>query len=226
MSDTLRTTEDGNPTSDGVPVQHGIEKDSNSATHLNELLAKARTGEPAALNALVSRLNDHLWIGYGRRGRPSGLSPSRSMSDLIQEALAGVPGAVANFPGESFADFRQYVRSTLYFRRLHWSRNARLHGDHERRHHIWRMLCSRFNDGLDGLSPAHVISQKEQQALAFQALGRLNPNDQFIIRSRLFEGMSCKELATAMRANVGAVRKAYQRAVMRLKAEFLSVERR
>lgn len=195
-------------------------------TGLDQLLANARLGDVAALDLLVARLSEHLWAEYGGRARPRGLGPSRGMSDLIQEALLGVQGEFTSFQGQSFAEFRQWARTFLYHRRLHWSRNYRLRNEEQRKRKIWLVTCDRLESGPLGAAPHELAVLHEQCERAFAAFGRLRPNDQFVIRMRLFEGLRPKEIAHVTRSNVEAVRRAYQRAIERLKEAFLSDDRR
>ena len=68
--------------------------------------------------------------------------------------------------------------------------------------------------------PAALVELDEDVTRAMDALGRLPPDDQEIIRLATFEGLQYDEIAVALDKSTGAVRSQLFRARQRLRAEF------
>jgi len=58
--------------------------EGDSTPGLDRLIADARAGSAAALDALIEQLSEHLWAEVGLRRKPRGLS------DLVQDTLVRV----------------------------------------------------------------------------------------------------------------------------------------
>lgn len=188
------------------------------AAKLDPLIAEARAGSVAALDELIERLAEHLWAELGGRSKPRGLGPSQGISDLIQDTLVRVREKFAKFERHSFAEFRQWARAVLHRRRQEWIRNYQARNSKEKRERIWLAIKSRAD--VNGRSPGDPAQHREEAKRAEAVFGGLKPNERFIISLRLLEGLRYKQIAEMTGWSVEACRKAYDRAIARLKRLF------
>jgi RNA polymerase sigma-70 factor (ECF subfamily) len=188
------------------------------AVRLDPLIAEARAGSRAALDQLIERLAEHLWAELGGRSKPRGLGPSQGISDLIQDTLVRVREKFAKFERHSFADFKQWARAVLHRRRQEWIRNYRARNSKEKREKIW--LAVRSREDLDGCNPRDPAQHREETTRAEAAFANLKQNERFIISLRLLEGMRYRQIAEMTGWSQEACRKAYDRAIARLKRLF------
>jgi RNA polymerase sigma-70 factor (ECF subfamily) len=66
--------------------------------------------------------------------------------------------------------------------------------------------------------PARVVADRSEQAVVLAALGRLRPHDQEVLRLRVFEELSLREIAIALGCSAEAAKKRVARATRRLQA--------
>lgn len=188
------------------------------AGRLDPLIAEAREGSRAALDQLIERLAEHLWAELGGRSKPRGLAPSQGISDLIQDTLVRVREKFAKFERHTFADFKQWACAVLHRRRQEWIRNYRARNSKEKQEKIWLAIKSRVP--LDVHHPGDPAQHREESKQAAAAFRNLKQNERFIINLRLLEGMRYKQIAEMTGWSEAACRKAYDRALARLRKLF------
>ena len=190
------------------------------ATELDRLIADARAGSAAALDSLIERLAEHLWAELGSRQKPRGLGPSHGLSDLIQDTLVRVRQKFSKFERETFVEFKQWARAVLHRRRQEWIRNFRARNSAEKKEKIWLAIKSRVASDARARRQDDPAQYREETKRADAAFACLNPNERFIINLRLLEGLRYKQIAEMTGWSEEAARKAYDRAIARLKKLF------
>jgi RNA polymerase sigma factor (sigma-70 family) len=174
-----------------------------------ELLARARRGDDAAIEALFAR---HLGpLRRFTRGRlPARARDLADTDDLVQDALLQtlkhLDGFESRHPGALQAYLRQAVMNRL---RDHLRRQARAPGRVD------------LDDEVQaGRSPIEQAVGQDTMTAYDEALTRLRPEDREAVVGRIELGLSYDELALALdKPTADAARKAAQRALVRLAGE-------
>jgi RNA polymerase sigma factor (sigma-70 family) len=187
------------------------------AKELDRLIAEARAGSTAALDTLIGRLSDHLWAQIGLRRKPRGLSPSRGLSDLVQDTLLRVREKFHKFERQTFADFQQWAQAVLHRRQQEWIRNYRAANSAEKKEKILLAIRGRLDTGLQNGSAVDPIEWREETSRASEAFERLKPNERFIVNLRLLEALRYKDISSMTGWSEEAARKAYDRALCQLR---------
>jgi RNA polymerase sigma-70 factor (ECF subfamily) len=189
----------GGPPPATVPVETTI-----------DLLARARTGDAAAIEKLFTR---HLKpLQRFARGRlPGWARDLADTDDLVQDALLQtfrrVEGFESRHPGALQAYLRQAVLNRL---RDELRRHARAPG---------RVQIGDAERELAGSLVEQAVG-RETIAAYEQALARLRPEEREAVIGRLEMGFSYEELALALeKPTADAARKAARRALVRLAEE-------
>jgi len=173
-----------------------------------ELLARARRGDAAAIETLLTR---HLGpLRRFTRGRlPARARDLADTDDLVQDALLQTLKHLDGFEPRHPGALQAYLRQAVLNRMR----------DHLRRH-------ARAPDRieLDVVGDEHSMIARavgpEAAAAYEEALGRLRPEEREAIVGRLELGLTYEELAEALeKPTADAARKAAQRALVRLAAE-------
>jgi RNA polymerase sigma factor (sigma-70 family) len=192
------------------------------AAELDRLIAEARAGSAAAPDQLIERLAEQLWDELGNRRKPRGLGPSHGLSDLIQDTLVRVRQKFSKFERHTFADFKQWARAVLHRRRQEWIRNFRARNSKDKKEKIWRAIHGRSGGDTRSRRGDDPAQRREETNRADAAFARLKPNERFVISLRLLEGLRYKQIADITGWSEEASRKAYDRAVTRLRKLFES----
>jgi RNA polymerase sigma factor (sigma-70 family) len=188
------------------------------AAALDRLIAQARGGDAQALDQLIEGLSSHLWAELASRRRTNRTGPSHGSSDLVQDTLVRVREQFQKFERDTFADFKQWARTVLYRRRQEWARNHQARNAERHKRMIWNELRARMDgDAIAGDSPSEQHEESDRAYRLFQAL---KPHEQFAIDLRLFQGLSYKQIAELTGTTDEAARKAFDRAMSRLRASY------
>lgn len=200
--------------------------EDNKIANPDRLILAAKSGVDAALDRLIELLASQLWAELGQR-RLRGMSPSRSMSDLIQETLIRAREQFEKFDRTTFTEFKYWARGILYLRHKHLMRQHRSRFDERTRRKIWLAVAFRKNlpsAERPELAIEDKLEGREEAARAFAAFQRLKPHEQFIINLRVVEGLPFAQIAALVNSTEGAVTKACGRALKRLRGLFESHE--
>jgi RNA polymerase sigma factor (sigma-70 family) len=188
--------------------------DSPGADHL---ILAARQGSDAALDHLLELLSEYLWKECRLRPR-SGLSPSRSLSDLIQDTLVQVRISFQRFERDTVSELQQWSRTILYRRWQHWVRNYSTRNQEQRKEKLFLAIRARTGERTDSVGPESVFEQREEARRCYGIFkSALRPHEQFIMELRLFKGLKYKDVARLGRTTEKAAEKAYARAIVRLR---------
>jgi RNA polymerase sigma-70 factor (ECF subfamily) len=183
---------------------------------VEELLARARAGEPAAAEALLSRLAPYVRLLVRPRlgGR---LGAKLDEADLTQEALLRIHRGLDQFTGTEADHFLGWVGRVV----------SNVVADHARHFRADKRDLTREEAGpevLEGLladdttPPGQVVRAEEATRLA-AALSQLPPVQREILEARFFEGRPFADIARDLGKSSGAVRVVCLRAVNRLRRE-------
>jgi len=202
----------------------GTLMDNNSAESV-ELIERARSGDRAALNALLTRHRDRLCRMVEMR-LDTRLQARLDASDVVQEAYVDVT-----------ARLEEYLRDPklplfLWLRLVVGERLVRLH-----RHHLGAQMrdagreVSLYRGALPAASsaalaaqllgrhtsPTQAVVRAERILRVQEALNTLDPVDREVLSLRHFEELTAAEAAQVLGIEESAAAKRYFRALKRLK---------
>jgi len=108
----------------------------------------------------------------------------------------------------------------LHRRRQEWIRNYRARNTAQKKEKIWLAIRARVASDPRRGGGDDPAERREQTRHAYAAFERLKPNERFIINLRLLEGLRYKQISAMTGWSDEAARKAYDRAIARLKKLF------
>ncbi len=126
----------------------------------------------------------------------------------------------SKFERDTFVEFKQWARAVLHRRRQEWIRNFRARNSTEKKEKIWLAIKSRAASDGRGRQGEDAAQHREETMRADAAFECLKSNERFIINLRLLEGLRYKQIADMTGWSEDAARKAYDRAIARLKTLF------
>jgi RNA polymerase sigma-70 factor (ECF subfamily) len=193
----------------------------------SELIARCRTGEPAAREQLFHRYRHYLWLlAQAQLGRY--LRAKCDPSDLVQQTLLEAHRDFAQFAGcheaELLAWLRQILAHNLYNETRRFAaqqRNAAREVSLEQLRAGLDRSSAVLSRGLeaDGASPSQAAAQREAAVRLADIMARLPDDYRTVLTLRVFEGLSAEEVAQRMKRTSGAVRMLQMRALTALRAE-------
>ncbi|MBX9791380.1 MAG: sigma-70 family RNA polymerase sigma factor [Pirellulales bacterium] len=149
------------------------------------------------------------------------MSPANTISDLIQETVLRARERFSVFDKATFAEFKRWADGIFRNKYRHWMRDHREHTCEERQLAIWRAIHARRNLPDQARPPRpedDAVLQCEEAARAYDIFEHeLKPNEQYVMKLRLFEGLRFKQIAALVGSNEDAVTKAYKRTLAKLK---------
>ncbi len=186
----------------------------------DSLVAQARAGSFEALDTLIDLLVNQYFAELGGRTMP-GMSPANTISDLIQETVLRARERFDVFDKTTFAEFKRWADGILRNKYRHWMRNHRDRTRETVQMTIWRAIQMRRNlpdPNQSQRAEDDAIVLREAAARAYDVFEQqLKPSDQYVIKLRLLEELRFKQIALLVNSSEDAVRKAYNRALSRLK---------
>jgi RNA polymerase sigma factor (sigma-70 family) len=188
-----------------------------SKAELDQLVLEARAGSRTARDRLLEAIADCLRKENAVRGKPRILSPSRTLSDVVQETILKVHMTFGRCRANGFRGVYRWVRGIHVNSEAAIVRKSRRRNTDDRREAIGRAIRQRINFDPDrGESLCDALATKVDGARAYQHYLRLPKHDQVIIALRLFEGLTFPEIGTDLGRSEGAARKAFDRAILKL----------
>jgi RNA polymerase sigma-70 factor (ECF subfamily) len=188
-----------------------------------QLLSLARTGQGAALGALLERFRNYLTL-LARLQIDRRLQGKVDPSDVVQETFLEAHRDFARFRGSSEAELAAWLRQVLAHNLANVLRHYR--GTQRRDVRLERQLqveldqSSRVWDpGLVAQlsSPSQEAARREQMVLVADALAQLPPDYREVLVLRHLEGLTFPEVAGRMGRTLTAVNKLWVRALGRLR---------
>jgi RNA polymerase sigma factor (sigma-70 family) len=198
--------------------------------NIQDLVARARSGDRQAMETLLEALRPRLEMlarEYADAGRGDG-----SAADLVQEAWLRAWQKLGQFEGgasdeETLAKLRAWVEQIVHRLGL----NARRDRNAQRRRPQGRAIVhlssaqgsSRprgASPPASGPTPSANVRQDEEAALVRSALEKLpEPLDREILRLRVFEGVSLRQIAEQLAVSYDRVRERYRVSLRLLERE-------
>src|SRR6516162_6167392 len=170
---------------------------------IEQLLARARSGEEAAQEALLVQHRERLRRMVAVRLDPR-ISARVDPSDVVQEALAVAAELLPEYLREQPIPFYPWLR------RLAWERLVKLHRQHigtKKRSVAREVMPELPDDSVDALallvvgdntSPSKHAVRKELQNRVRVALNELSERDREVLILRYLEQLSASEIASIL----------------------------
>jgi RNA polymerase sigma-70 factor, ECF subfamily len=160
-----------------------------------ELIDRARSGDPAALGALLENYRGFLH-GLADKLLDDRAAGRIDASDLVQQTCLSVHKQIAQFDGQDDAQFAAWLRQ-IHERNI---RNAARNQLHAGKRNIDRE--KRVNEADAYLARQTTASQNlmrsEESARLSRAIAQLPADEQEALRRRYLDGESMTDIATAM----------------------------
>jgi RNA polymerase sigma-70 factor (ECF subfamily) len=169
------------------------------------LLARLRTGDPQAFEALVS-IYQHRVFGVALRM----LSSRAEAEEIAQETFLRAHRALGEFRGEARLGTWLYAIAS----RLCLNRLASGPRQHERSDETTLRLWP-----AEGVDAVAALEQRERQAALHEAIGSLPEERRIVVVLRDLEGLAYDEIAEVLGLPVNTVRSRLHRARLDLKAK-------
>ena len=186
------------------------------------LLIAARRGDQDALGQLFDAAR-HQLLDAASRGLPLAIRGRVAPSDVVQETAIDMQRDFARFSGTTPEELFAWLRSILNHNLIDAVRH---HGLTEKRGFRCerRLGDSRVGRGALALvgsvgPPDGSAIRKEDAAELHRTLARLPDDYRTVIWLRYWRGLSFDEIATQMGRSIGATRKLWHRAILRLNDE-------
>jgi RNA polymerase sigma-70 factor (ECF subfamily) len=190
---------------------------------MDDLLARARAGDPAVFGLLLERYRAYLTllarVEIGRH-----LRSKLDASDLVQETFLEAHRHFDRFAGVELAQLTFWLRQILM--RTLAMQIRRYLGTQARDVRLERQLADSLDRSSAGLeaglaasisSPSEHASRSEQSVLLAQAIERLPEDYRDVIVLRHVEGLTFPEVATRMQRSLDSVEKLWLRGLARLR---------
>jgi RNA polymerase sigma-70 factor (ECF subfamily) len=189
---------------------------------IEQLLARARSGEEAAQEALLVQHRERLRRMVAVRLDPR-ISARVDPSDVVQEALAVAAELLPEYLREQPIPFYPWLR------RLAWERLVKLHRQHigtKKRSVAREVMPELPDDSVDALallvvgdnsSPSKHAVRKELQNQVRVALNELSERDREVLILRYLEQLTAAEIAAVLGSTPGAIKVRHLRALERLR---------
>lgn len=188
-----------------------------------ELLAQARRGESAAVDALLARYREPVRHMIGLR-LDRAIAPRVDASDIVQDVLLEASKRLADYLQQPSMPFHLWLRHIArdHIIDAHRRHRAAQRRSVDREQHVAPadpssvVLAADFIDRE--LTPATAALRHEMQQRFQEVLGELDEDDREIILLRHFEQLSNQDAAAALGLSEAAAGMRHLRALRRLRA--------
>ncbi len=197
-----------------MPTENGLP--------LVELLRRAKSGDAEARERLFSECRDYVVI-VARTQVGSWLQAKVDASDLVQQTLLDMHRGMAEFRGETEAEWLAWLRKILNHNATDY---VRQYGGTKKRQTRREVSIDRFTPGDSqphrlepkdpGESPSQLVLRRERELEIAQALAQLPADYQEVIELRNLQRLSFEEVAERLGRSRGAVQMLWMRALRKL----------
>lgn len=190
-----------------------------SETEFARLMAAARAGDRAALGHILDSFRSYLNLLADRK-LGADLKPKCSRSDLVQQTFIDAQDAFVRFGGTDPDELRAWLERILLNNLGDVARHFR---DAQKRQIHREIPLADNGANIDGLidrsTPSKKVAALEENEQLRQALARLPEDYQQAIVLRNLQRRTFDEIAATMGRSIGAVKKLWGRAILKLKDE-------
>jgi RNA polymerase sigma-70 factor (ECF subfamily) len=179
----------------------------------SRLVARARSGERAAFDELVSAARERL-LGFVRLQMGQRLSEKLDPEDVIQEVFLCGYQSAGEFRGRNAAAFCRWLEGI--------ARNVVR--NHARRHGVRKELQILREPAAGTVSPSRHQRRKERFDRLSRSVEGLSPDYQTVIRLARIDGLKINEIAERMDRSPSAIKNLLLRAMRQLKRSFGDTE--
>lgn len=195
---------------------------TDNGSPLLELLQRARAGDDAAREKLFVLCRDYVGV-VARAQVGSWLQAKVDASDLIQQTLLDMHRGMAEFRGETEAEWLAWLRKILNHNATDY---VRQYGGTQKRQTQREVSLHRNSPGESdaspfdpkdpGESPSQCVLRRERELEVARALAQLPADYQEVIELRNLQRLSFEEVAERLGRSRGAVQMLWMRALRKL----------
>jgi len=194
-----------------IETQHRAEED------VGGLIDEARDGATGALDRLIELCRDYL-LAIANDELPVECRAKTAASDVVQETVVKAHLRFGDFRGSSHPELLAWLRKILQHQLLdvyrHYATTAK------RRVSLEVPLHEAARHGDDALvdwaTPSSCVAARDMCAHVHVVIECLPEHYVSVVRAYHMDGLMFEEIASRMNRSVGAVRKLWVRALMRL----------
>ena len=192
-----------------------------SAPIPDQLIAQARSGDEAALGALLELYRNYLRL-VARSLTGVALRVKLEPSDLIQETFLKAHREFAGFAGRGERELIAWLRRILARTLADQVKHHRRKGRDLQREESLDLLLERSGETIQNALASHIPSpsegavRREQAVLLADAVSELPPHYREVFILRTLEHIPFEDIAVRMDRTVGSVRMLWARSLERL----------
>ncbi len=189
------------------------------------LAESARAGDRSALGQILDSFRSYLRVIADRK-LAGDLKPKCSPSDLVQLTFLDAQATFARFEGAGPEELRLWLERILLNNLGDVVRQFRLADKRNIQREVPLRNAAEVDELIDLSTPSTKLAAHEETDRLQRSLARLPDDYRQIILLRNLERRKFEEIAALMDRTVGAVKKLWSRAIMKLKQEMNADERR
>jgi RNA polymerase sigma-70 factor (ECF subfamily) len=189
-----------------------------------DLLARARAGDAAALDALFARCRN--FLALSARARLEGwLAAKADASDLVQQTLLDAYRGFAAFHGGTEGEWLGWLRRILdhnaadLVRRFHGTAKRQVGREVSLAPPPGQSSAGDADPAADAESPSECLMRLESELQLADALSRLSPDHREVICLRNLQRLPFDEVARRMNRSRPAAQMLWMRALQKLREE-------
>ena len=192
------------------------------STSIAELLSRARSGDAQAREHLFERCRSYVGV-VARTQVESWLQSKVDASDIVQQSMLEAHRGLANFQGETEAEWLAWLRRIVNHNATDFVRHYRTTQKRQARKEV--RLKGPGDDSQaggapdprdPGQSPSQIVMQREREVELAEAIAQLSPDHQEVIVLRNLQRLPFDEVAERMGRSRPATQMLWMRAVRRL----------
>ena len=194
----------------------------------SDLVRRAREGDEAARNEILSDCQDYLMF-VARRDLDDRLRAKCAPSDMVQNALMNASSAMSDFRGDNIQSLKAWLREILRNEMAMASRHFLGTAKRDIRREQVSKTDSQFwlqrrqiKDRM--MTPSSEAMLQEDAAELRAALVRLPEDYRSVIIMRNWERLSFKQIAIRLDRTENAAKKLWGRALARLESELFTAD--
>ena len=193
--------------------------DQSKNSAVESLISSARSGSSEALGDLLQTSREYLLL-VANHELPTGLRAKEGAADLVQETFLVAQRQFYRFEGRTEAELLLWLKAILRNTSAHLRRSFRSNCRNATREvslDADSSLAQKLRD--QDSSPSGIASRRELVMILRSAIERLPPRDRQVIWLKQHDELTFEELGRRLAISAVAARKAWLRAIERLRQE-------